>query len=93
MILKLLQQTFCSLQIDIVVDTNQTKQKFLRAHRKLKKGTEDRTEDRSEDGNLKSPKMQDSSTQPEPNVSTFYNPITPMGFLAMFTFQLDNTKR
>ena len=22
-----------------------------------------------------------------------YNPITAMGFLAMFTFQLDNTKR
>ena len=55
MILKLLQQTFCSLQIDIVVDTNQTKQKFLRAHRKLKKGTED--------GNLKSSIMQDTSTQ------------------------------
>ena len=63
MILKLLQQTFCSLQIDIVVDTNQTKQKFLRAHRKLKKGTEDGTEDRTEDGNLKSPIMQDTSTQ------------------------------
>ena len=59
MILKLLQQTFCSLQIDIVVDTNQTKQKFLRAHRKLKKGTEDGTEDR----NLKSSIMQDTSTQ------------------------------
>ena len=26
-------------------------------------------------------------------VSTFYNPITAMGFSAMFTFQLDNTKR
>ena len=24
---------------------------------------------------------------------SIYNPITAMGFLAMFTFQLDNTKR
>ena len=30
-----------------------------------------------------------SSTQPE----RIYNPITAMGFLAMFTFQLDITKR
>ena len=76
MILKLLQQTFCSLQIDIVVDTNQTKQKFLRAHRKLKKGTEDRTED----GNLKSPIMQDSSTQPEPHYGNAQRCILPDSF-------------
>ena len=28
-----------------------------------------------------------------PNAGTHLQPITAMGFLAMFTFQLDNTKR
>ena len=29
----------------------------------------------------------------EPRPERIYNPITTMGFSAMFTFQLDNTKR
>jgi hypothetical protein len=29
----------------------------------------------------------------EPMLERIYNPITAMGFEAMFTFQLDNTKR
>ena len=53
-----------SLQIDegirrTLIDTNQKIQEFSKAHRKLKNETEDGTED----GNLKSPIMQDSSTQ------------------------------
>ena len=33
--------------------------------------------------------ISDHKTQPE----LFYNPITTMGFLAMFTFQVGNNKR
>ena len=31
--------------------------------------------------------------QPGDTAQTYHNPITAMGFSAMFTFQLDNTKR
>ena len=66
-----------SLQIDegikrILVDTNQTIQKFLRVHRKLKNETEDGTED----GNLKAPIMQESSTQTDDSFIPTQNSAT-----------------